>query len=130
MSALARTRSRRTGIDPAHELDEIGIVGLRIERLELAGNDAAGGAVERDVVALLEGLALDAQFLFGFVDDAVAGAGHAALAHAAGDDSRVRGHAAARGENAVGNFHAGDVFRRGFAADEDDGFDSCRSGDA
>ena len=56
-----------------------------------------------------------------FVDGAVAGAGHAALAHAAGDDSRVRGHAAARGENAGGDFHARDVFRRGFAADQDDG---------
>ena len=60
--------------------------------------------------------------LLGFVDGAVAGAGHAALAHAAGDDSGVRGHAAARGENAGGNFHAGDVFRRGFAADQDDGW--------
>ena len=56
-----------------------------------------------------------------FVDDAVAGAGHAALAHAAGDDSRVRGHAAARGENAGGHFHAGDVLRCGFAANQDDG---------
>ena len=83
-------------------------------------DDAAGGAVQRDPVALLEGRALDAQFLLGFVDHAVAGAGHAALAHAAGDDSGVRGHAAARGENAGGDFHAGDVFRRGFAADQDD----------
>ena len=50
-------------IDPAHELDQIGIVGLRVEGLELAVDDAAGGAVERDPVALLEGVALDAQFL-------------------------------------------------------------------
>ena len=50
-----------------------------MESLELAGDHAAGGAVERDPVALLEGAALDAQFLLGFVDDAVAGAGHAAL---------------------------------------------------
>ena len=107
-------------IDPAHELDQIGIVGLRGEGLELAGDDAAGGAVERDPVALLEGVALDAQFLLGFVDRAVAGAGHAALAHAAGDDGGVRGHAAARGENAGGDFHARDVLRRGFAADQDD----------
>ena len=107
-------------IDPGHEGDQIGIVGLRVEGLELAVDDAAGGAVERDPVALLEGLALDAQFLFGFVNEAIAGAGHAALAHAAGDDSGVRGHAAARGENAVGHFHAGDVLRRGFAADEND----------
>jgi hypothetical protein len=107
-------------IDPAHEGDQIGIVGLGIEGLELAGDDAAGGAVERKPVALLEGLALDAQFLLGFVDGAIAGAGHAALAHAAGNDGGVRGHAAARGENSSGHFHARDVLRRGFAADEND----------
>ena len=121
MSALARMLEPADRIDPAHELHEIGIVGLGFERLELAGDHAAGGAVEREVVALLEGLALHAEFLFGFVDNAVAGAGHAALAHAAGDDSGVRGHAAARGQNAVGNFHAGDVLRGGFAADQNDG---------
>ena len=54
------------------------------------------------------------------VDGAIAGAGHAALAHAAGDDSSVRSHAAARGENAGRDFHARDIFRRGFAADQDD----------
>ena len=108
-------------IDPAHELDQIRIVGLRFERLELAGNHAAGGAVERNPVALLVGLALDAQFLLRFVHDAVARAGHAALAHAARNHRCVRCHAAARGQNAVRNFHAGDVFRSGFAAHQDDG---------
>ncbi len=117
-------------VNPAHELDQVGIVGTRRDGLELAVDDAAGGAVERDPVALLEGLALDAQFLSGFVDGAVAGAGHAALAHAAGDDSRVRGHAAARGENAGRDFHAADVLRRGFAAHQDDGLGSGRSGAA
>ena len=112
-------------VDPAHELDQIWIVGLCVKRLELACDHAAGGAVQRDPVALLVGVALDAEFLLGFVDGAVAGAGHAALAHAAGNDSGVRGHAATRGENAGRDFHAGDIFRRGFAADQDDG--SCRS---
>ena len=55
----------------------------------------------------------------------VAGAGDCvvdeALAHAACDDSGVRGHAAARSKNAVGNFHARDVLRRGFAANQNDG---------
>ncbi len=84
--------------------------------LELARDDAAGGAVERDPVALAEDVALDAEFFLCFVDGAIAGAGHAALAHAAGDDGSVRGHAAARGEDAGGDFHAGDIFWRGFAA--------------
>ena len=78
----------------------------------------------------LKVLSLDAEFLGVFVDDAVARAGYAALAHAAGDNSRVRGHAAARGENAGRDFHAGDVFRSGFAANQDDGRDSRPSGDA
>ena len=119
---MARMLQLAQRVDPAHELDQVWIVGLRGKRLELAGDHAAGGAVQRNPVALLVGVALDAEFLgVGFVDDAVAGAGHAALAHAAGNDSSVRGHAAARGENAGCDFHAGDVFRSGFAADEDDG---------
>ena len=55
-------------IDPAHEGDQIGIVGLRVESLELAVDDAAGGAVQREPVALLEGLALHAELLLGFVN--------------------------------------------------------------
>ena len=120
MSALARILRRRTGSTQAHEGDQIGIVGLRVERLELAVDDAAGGAVEREPVALLEGLALHAELLLVFVHGAIACAGDAALAHAAGNDRGVGGHAAARGENAGGDFHAGDVLGGGFAADEDD----------
>jgi hypothetical protein len=108
------------GIDPAHELNQIRIVGLRVQGLELAFDHAAGGAVQRNPVALLEELALDAKFLFRFVDLKVAGASHAALAHAAGDDSGVGGHAAAGGKDTGGNFHAGDIFRGGFAADQND----------
>ena len=49
------------------------------------------------------------------------GAGHAGGAHAAADHRRVAGHAAARGEDALGHFHAVDVVRHGFFADQDDG---------
>ena len=112
-------------IDPAHELDQIWIVGLRVERFELPGDDAAGGAVERDPVTLLEGLTLDAEFLLGFVNHAIARAGHAALTHAAGDDSGVRGHAAARSQDSVRHFHAGDVLRGGLAANQNDGLVSA-----
>ncbi len=107
-------------IDPGHECDQIGIVGLRVQRLQFAGDHAAGGAVQRKPVALLVGVALDAQLLLVLVNQAIAGAGDAALAHAAGDDSGVGGHAAAGGENSGGHFHARDVLRGGFAADEND----------
>ena len=53
-----------------------------------------------------------------FVDLDVARARHAALAHAAGHDRRVTGHAAARSQNARRHFHAVNIFRRGFRADE------------
>ncbi len=108
-------------VDPAHEPDQIRIVGLGGQRLELARDDAAGGAVERDPVSLMEDPAFDAQFLARLVDEAIARAGDAALAHAARDDGRMRGHAAARGENARRDFHARDVLRRGFAAHQNDG---------
>ena len=48
------------------------------------------------------------------IDADRAGAGDAGLAHAARDHRRVRGHAAARGENAFGGVHAVDVLRRWF----------------
>ena len=49
----------------------------------------------------------------------IAGARDAALAHAAGHDGRVAGHAAGRGEDALGGVHAVDVLGRGLAADEE-----------
>jgi hypothetical protein len=50
------------------------------------------------------------------VDTQRAGAGDARLAHAARDHRRVRGHAAARGEDAFGGVHAVNVFGRGLDA--------------
>ena len=46
--------------------------------LELTGDHAASGAIERKPVALVVGVTLNAEFLLGFVYDAIAGAGHAA----------------------------------------------------
>jgi hypothetical protein len=71
------------------------IVRLRSQRLELACNHTAGGAIQRNPVAGFVGVALDAEFLGVFVDDAITGAGHAALAHAARNDCSVGRHAAA-----------------------------------
>ena len=76
-------------VNPAHELDQIGIVRLSFKRLQAPCDHAAGSAVQREPVALFVGMALDAQFLLRFVDRALAGAGHAALAHAARYDCRV-----------------------------------------
>ena len=108
-------------VRPAHEFLQLRIVGRRLQSIELALDDAAGGAVERDPVAGFEHLTFDAHFAGFFVHVDVAGTGHAALAHAARDHRGVTGHAAARGENALGDFHAVNIFRRGFGAHQDDG---------
>ena len=54
------------------------------------------------------------------VDAQRAGARDAGLAHAARDHRRMRGHAAARGEDAFGGVHAVDVLRRGLDPHQDD----------
>ena len=56
-----------------------------------------------------------------FVDFDVARAGDAGLAHAAGDHGGVAGHAAARGQNALRDFHAVNIVGRGFRAHQDHG---------
>ena len=50
----------------------------------------------------------------------VAAAGDAARAHAAGDDGRVAGHAAAHGQDALRDLHAHDVLGASLEADEHD----------
>ena len=82
--------------------------------------DLAGEAVDRDVFACFQlsarcrnrsGLVVYREF---------AGTGDAGQAHSAGDDRRVRGHSAARGEDAFRDGHSADVLRRRLDAAEDD----------
>ena len=56
----------------------------------------------------------------GVVDAQRAGAGDAGLAHAARHHGRMRGHAAARGEDALGRVHAVDVLGARLDAHEND----------
>ena len=103
-------------LGPAHQLLQLGIVRSRRHRVQLAVDYAAGDAVERNPIALLQRFAVhahDARLLIHFN---VTGARDAALAHAARHHRRVAGHAAARGENAGSDFHAGNVLGSGFAA--------------
>ena len=105
---------------PAHQLLQIRIVRRRRQRVQLALDHASGRSIQRNPVAFLERVALYLQFLVLLVDVQFAGAGDAALAHAARDHRRVRGHAAARSQNASRHFHALDVFRRCFCTYQDD----------
>jgi hypothetical protein len=67
-------------------------------------------------------LPVDAQGASLVVDAQRLAAGDAHLAHLAGDERRVAGHAAARGEDALRRDHAADVLRRRLDAHEDHRF--------
>ena len=73
-------------------------------------------AVERDPVALLHGESVHLDRAGFIVDLQFAGARYAAFAHAAGHDGRVRGHAAACGQDTCRVEHALEVFGRSLDA--------------
>ena len=106
-------------VGPADQRGEI-VGELRLDHVDAAGQHLAGRAVDGDEIAFLEALPAGAHGALGVVDAQRAGAGDAGLAHAARNHRGVRGHAAARGENAFGGVHAVDVFGRGFDPHQDD----------
>ena len=128
VSALARTRRRRARSAQARTSTKAAAAGRRLGALEqvaqhlalpgrqLAGDHLAGGAVDRQGVALVEDPAADPHLPALLVDGEVPGADDARLAQAAGDHRRVGGHAAARGEDADRGVHADDVLGRGLLA--------------
>ena len=73
-------------------------------------------AVERDPVALLHGESVHLDRAGFIVDLQFAGARYAAFAHAAGHDGRVRGHAAACGQDTCRVEHALEVLGRSLDA--------------
>ncbi len=85
-------------------------------RLHLRDLHFAGQPVERDEVAFLDRLAVDAELFGRLVDLQRARADDRRLAHLASDDGGVRRHAAGGGENALRHEHAVDVVRHRFAA--------------
>jgi len=87
--------------------------------LDLAGVDGAGGAVDREEVALGEGLSGDRGDLFVVVDVDGGGAADADLAHLAGDEGGVGGDAAAGGDDAFGGDHAAEVLWGGLGSGEE-----------
>ena len=93
---------------------------LRLDHFDLAGQHLAGGAVDGDEVAFFEALSAGRHGAGIVIDAQRACAGDAGLAHAARDHRRVRGHAAAGGEDAFGRVHAVNVFGRGFHPHQND----------
>ena len=105
-----------------HDAAEVTAVGVCGNGGDEAVVDVAGGAVQRDAVAFMIHFAGEGELLVLFVHLDVAAAGDAAGAHAARDDCRVGGLAAADGQDALRILHALDVLRGGLEADEDDLF--------
>ena len=106
-------------VGPSHDAAELAADG-GVDRGDDAVVDVTGGTIDGDEIALVIGLAGELELLVLLVHVDLAAAGDAALAHAARDDSRVGGHTAADGQNALGGLHALDILRRGLETDEND----------
>ena len=97
-------------IGPAHQRVEF-TRQFRLAHRHLAVKHLPRGTVDGDYVALAQHLAAGGQRTRRVIHAHRARAGDARLAHAARDHRRMRGHAAARRQNAFGCVHAVNVFR-------------------
>ena len=98
---------------PGHDLQDL--AGLRRDLRDL---HLAGQAVERDEVALLDGLATDAELPGALVDVERARAHHRRLAHLPADDGGVRRHATGGGQDPLRDEHPVNVVGDGLPAHE------------
>ncbi len=118
VSALARTLMRRTSsAQPISVPNSPVSSGLIIGTAPAITSPAAPSMVRMSPFFSVTPPAVIVPF--DVVDADRARAGNAGLAHAARDDRGVRGHAAARGQDALGGVHAVNVLGRGFDANQD-----------
>ena len=108
-------------IDPAHEFTEITGERRRFSR-QFAFINCTCGAVQRQRILRRKDFTVDGKRLGLIVDAQIMSTGDTAFAHAASNDGRMGGHAAASGDNALCGDHATQIFRRGFVADKKNGF--------
>ena len=106
-------------VRPAEQRLEV-LVDLRRDERHLADDHLAGAAVDREDVALCQLVLAEADAPRVKVDRERLAARHARLAHPAGDNRRVRGHAAVSGEHSARLDDAVDVVGRRLGANEDD----------
>ncbi|CEG08892.1 hypothetical protein BN961_02312 [Afipia felis] len=106
-------------IGPTHQRAELAGQ-FRLDHRHLTGQHLTERAVDGDDIARLEGAVADRHRAATVIDADAARAGNTRLAHAARHNGSVRGHAAARGEDALGGVHAVNVFRRRFDAHQHD----------
>jgi hypothetical protein len=108
-------------ISPFHELAEM-VRHHGLHGRHAAGDHFAGAAVERKVFASPDDPISNLDRAGAVVDIQRRAAGDTALAHPARDHRRMAGHAAAGGQDTLGDLHPMDVLRGGFDADE-----NCRT---
>ena len=101
-----------------HEVNEPGVLG-GVDHIQFAGVDQSPGPVEGEHVALAIDRAIGSDGLADDIDVEGSCADDATLAPPAGDQRRVRGHAAATGENAHRGAHTFDVLGVGFIAHQE-----------
>ena len=94
---------------------------LGIDRINLAEVDRTGRPVQRNPVALLDGLTAGDELALLIVHGHITGTGYAAGSHAARHHSGVRGHATTRRQDALGHRHAADILGAGLDATENNG---------
>ena len=120
VSALVRTFKRAHRIGPAHQRAEIAGQ-FRLAHLDRALDRPCPAAPSMVMISprlTVTPPAVISPLAMSILSDARAG--DAGPAHAARHHRRVAGHAAARGQNALGRMHAVNVFRAGFGAHQDD----------
>ncbi len=107
-------------IGPGQERGQVVLVLVaRLDGGQLPGEDLAGGAVDADHVALVDGDLAGLHLAPGVVDLQRLGPGHAGQAHRARHHRRVAGGPAAGREHATGRQHAVHVVRAGLDAHQD-----------
>ncbi len=121
MSAFVADLQSPLGVGPAHQHRQVAADG-RFNGRHLAEHDIAGRAVDGDEIPDAEGIFGNVDFALGVVDLQRRATGDTRLAHAARDDRRVRGHAAARGQHPLRRDHAMKILRACLDPHEDDRF--------
>ena len=119
VSALARTRSRRTVSAQPRMVSKFSS-DLRGNERNGATDDPAGAPVDRHHVALVDVQPTDCRRAV--LERQLVAARDGRLAHAAGDDGRMRGHPAMGGEDALRPDQPMDVVGSRLPPDEDDVF--------
>ena len=110
---------RTAFIRPCHEAAEI--AGYRcLDCRNLTEVDITGCAVDRNIIAFADYVAVYFKIFFIFMHGYRAASRDAATSHTACDDCGMACPSSADGENALGGYHAFDILRRGFKSDKDD----------